>query len=732
MGRDKKGKGKAIEEPAAKKQKLSKDQKEAKRAEMAARAAEERERGRGGSLRIRESRQRQQQQTEQTEETEQPLVRRRTVRTRGGHPPAAQSQRPSAAELREERAAERAVYEMDTNVRVGEGVRLTDYRKMKAKQLRKLRWSILLEEWFPQPREPLVDSRFWTLTQASLYETYRRRGHKLFQHNFIDWDQLALAANTEIRPFFERYRGLVELMSFQRSAFVEDWVRVFFATLYVSEGRRSIDFMFMGQHHHLTRQTLGQLLGVDLHDTCLHEIVYGEADPPRRPLTGGVAPPFEEIRSLFAQPFTPDQPRVPALLTPAARTVHLALRRTLLPRSGYLEGFTSLQQTLLFYVMNGMQFDIVDIIICEMEDVITDGVGMMRQLVFGHWISYLLYLLAPEGSAVRDSLTDESVTRFGHYRAPAPGDRRLGRPVERQVRARLSEEDWADLEKEDEILAQAEAQGGDLQHIWSESDTSDSVEEYFPPPPSPRQHDAEAGGSTAPPPPTPPPVSEAQVSQPSELTSLLQQMVEQQRQDRLAAEQARAEQAARLVELQQQQQEMQRQIARERREDTDRLTGLIDQMHQRTLDQQQQTQQAMMGILGLITNLYTQTGIALPTQLPGLAPGAPGLAPASAPVPTTPIPSISMSPLFAPGAPIHSPLPATTLFQQTPASVVSAPLPAVSTQQAPPASAAPTAPVSSTPASAAAGSSSITPGDGTDDSTPDGDQFVIAPSTQDS
>ena len=65
------------------------------------------------------------------------------------------------------------------------------------------------------------------------------------------------------------------------------------------------------------------------------------------------------------------------MLTPEAYTVHMALWRTLLPRSGYPEGFTGLQ-LLLLHILTHEPFDIVDFILAEIEDVITDGMGVVH------------------------------------------------------------------------------------------------------------------------------------------------------------------------------------------------------------------------------------------------------------------------------------------------------------------------------------------------------------------
>ena len=85
------------------------------------------------------------------------------------------------------------------------------------------------------------------------------------------------------------------------------------------------------------------------------------------------------------------------------------------------------------------------------------------------------------------------------------------------------------------------------------------------------------GGSREPAPESPAAatVSESQVTQPSELTSLLQQLVTQQREDRIAQEEARRAHEAQLVAIQ-------REAARERAAAEERFVGLIDRVSQRT------------------------------------------------------------------------------------------------------------------------------------------------------
>ena len=66
------------------------------------------------------------------------------------------------------------------------------------------------------------------------------------------------------------------------------------------------------------------------------------------------------------------------------------MRRTLLPRTGYKEGLINLQQWLLAALVSQLEFDIVDLLISEMEDTIAEGIKNHQQLPYAHWISSLI------------------------------------------------------------------------------------------------------------------------------------------------------------------------------------------------------------------------------------------------------------------------------------------------------------------------------------------------------
>ena len=131
----------------------------------------------------------------------------------------------------------------------------------------------------------------------------------------------------------------------ERCEYVQEWVRVFYATLFVGEDRKYTMFMFNKKQYRLNRQSLARYLGVRLSEQpySLHFHTYGDADPPRRSKEP-MFPSDEDASVLFLPPLLPGTPRVPSRLTPVAYVIHFALKRSLLFRIGYSEGITTHQQ----------------------------------------------------------------------------------------------------------------------------------------------------------------------------------------------------------------------------------------------------------------------------------------------------------------------------------------------------------------------------------------------------
>jgi hypothetical protein len=128
----------------------------------------------------------------------------------------------------------------------------------------------------------------------------------------------------------------------RRSLYVPDWVRVFYATVYVEADRLSLCFMFMGQQHQLTREGIAEFLQVDLHDDSIHYLAYLDVEALRR-AHSPVLPSNDKISFLFLHPFLPGTPRTPDRQTREAYIVHYALQRSVLYRMGNAESLTGVQ-----------------------------------------------------------------------------------------------------------------------------------------------------------------------------------------------------------------------------------------------------------------------------------------------------------------------------------------------------------------------------------------------------
>ena len=142
----------------------------------------------------------------------------------------------------------------------------------------------------------------------------------------------------------------------------------------------------------------------------------------------------------------------------------------------------------------------MDFILAEIEDVITDGMGVVCQFPYAHWISFICSMIVPAESPISHVYHQDDAPRFSVYRLTAPQDRRRGRQAERAAMAHLSPEAQARVAQEDKALLAAEAHlpGGDDEIQWSELESDSSEDdEYFPA--APASHDHEAGGSREPP-----------------------------------------------------------------------------------------------------------------------------------------------------------------------------------------------------------------------------------------
>ncbi|WVZ92674.1 hypothetical protein U9M48_038720 [Paspalum notatum var. saurae] len=236
MGHKKrKGKEQVVEEPRKKKKKTQ-AQKEAEKAQAVADAAERAERGgAGGSLQIGGQRRSTRTRQQAPPQTATPPS---TARSREGRPRTRGGATPSAGWLSQDKQPQEQPRDPPhtgpQTVTASEDIRLFDLRNRKTKGIKALRYDMTVDEFYPRPRDFRIDRQFWTVLQASLYESALQGGHRLMPHAAIDFDRANSVSGHNIRRYFEHYPGLVDLMA-RSHKYVEDWVRVFSATLYVAD-----------------------------------------------------------------------------------------------------------------------------------------------------------------------------------------------------------------------------------------------------------------------------------------------------------------------------------------------------------------------------------------------------------------------------------------------------------------------------------------------------------------
>ena len=66
-------------------------------------------------------------------------------------------------------------------------------------------------------------------------------------HKTLNWRYMGIAAGgADVRCHFDSIPGLTDLLT-DVDHYVEDWVRVFYATAWIAEDRSFVQFMFQGE-----------------------------------------------------------------------------------------------------------------------------------------------------------------------------------------------------------------------------------------------------------------------------------------------------------------------------------------------------------------------------------------------------------------------------------------------------------------------------------------------------
>jgi hypothetical protein len=121
-------------------------------------------------------------------------------------------------------------------------------------------------------------------------------------HRVLDLAYLRRAAGTrEISQCITYLLGLEELMC-KSGQYIDEWVRVFYTTVWVDPSHEFIQFRFEGETYKILASEIKQLYRFLETPVRLHSLCYGAADPPRCP-HGGTQPPAAHMAAIFRPSF---------------------------------------------------------------------------------------------------------------------------------------------------------------------------------------------------------------------------------------------------------------------------------------------------------------------------------------------------------------------------------------------------------------------------------------------
>ena len=226
-----------------------------------------------------------------------------------------------------------------------------------------------------------------------MYEALVRSQAQFREHRVLDLEILGNVVGADIRQYFTYLHGLPELLALP-GTYCEEWVREFYASVWVSPDHSYIHYALAGTDYRVTAQSAREVLGLRAYPTRIHQLCYGNFEPPRRP-HGGEMPPVDFVAPCFCQPFGEGSSRIVGDLTRPARILDFVLRKTLFPRTGYRDGFTRIQQWLVAHLISKTPFDLWDLIVSEIEDTILESFRGRRQLPYAHWITMIILRARP-------------------------------------------------------------------------------------------------------------------------------------------------------------------------------------------------------------------------------------------------------------------------------------------------------------------------------------------------
>jgi hypothetical protein len=179
--------------------------------------------------------------------------------------------------------------------------RLFDLQCATAARVRRFRY-VPVESWLPAQRDPAAVDPFSTRIQESFYRAQLSAQIALRAHRLLDLPAFLLAAGADSEVHLSYLPGLLTLLT-TSDRYVEEWVRVFYATIWIDPDHHWMRFRFEREDVTIHASQIRHVFGFHESSTRLHSMWYGTSDPPRHP-HGGVAPGTAHVTALFRPPFS--------------------------------------------------------------------------------------------------------------------------------------------------------------------------------------------------------------------------------------------------------------------------------------------------------------------------------------------------------------------------------------------------------------------------------------------
>jgi hypothetical protein len=140
--------------------------------------------------------------------------------------------------------------------------------------------------WFPEQRQTPDDHPFWTELQQRFHRAYHHTRTQVQPHRRLVMNTMARAVPMAVESFqqyFNYMLGMLDLFTLP-GHYILDWVEIFYSTVFIQSDRSRIMFMFEGESHVLHRSDIAAALRLQESDLRLHDLVYPDIPPSRRPV----------------------------------------------------------------------------------------------------------------------------------------------------------------------------------------------------------------------------------------------------------------------------------------------------------------------------------------------------------------------------------------------------------------------------------------------------------------